>query len=907
MHIASSVRQKSSAVALSLVKLTRKHSHEDKDRSSDATVELLLETLLGLSEQPNNSNNFCWQQKEGRLLSIDLLVNFLGKDLMFGKYGMKLLNSVAQQHELRKESRISGKKEDQWANACSSLATWTVNDDGMLDLNATTSGGDVLGNGQPKSTPSLVDLLNEFAGKKTKTKGKSAASEFWHRVLIGWLPQTRHAFASNQFELHRISRQILPGLLRLSIWLNQHELIEFDKGNSEQVDVSWLWSCLRHVLLHLRFRQESLGTQSAESTDVLTHEATQVGLKCAWKSLDALMTRFDSSLGSCVAAADTEVTIVIAEAQLMAFLMFVQSSDKVDLVATLLEKSLGIVHQNLPADMQLTDRRLQKKSSDSSLDCHLSISLVRILPSVVIAFRRLVASLRAVNDQAKHDFLGNRSENCWRILERAALAWLATDGMLRWITVDQREAHTLLLKTLDQLLQFAPQQLDVTFTIIEFDLILNQVKNLMSSSAGSQSKFTASAGTHILSIYLLMWRIASANKEPTNRLCQDLVNFYNQLRRSDQQSSAGKSTPSPKESSDWGDWGQGGNDTEPEGNGRVKASETRMTATVYEHASQSSATDHILLTLMMSWERDELDSMRESVTSSFSVTSTCEAEMRQQQQAFRFALGRPHDGDNGDTSAASECHATTASDSILRQKRQRTEHTVAAATESAAYGFATVQMVELIQDLHDTESHDDTTHYGLFIWPSAMVLAHFVARRRARVVANKVVMEIGCGTGLPGILAAICGKPKAVYLTDRSDAIDIQRNVEVNIRINGIQDVASFLPLDWGQVTGNEHLFDFWWRLDTFPSRVDFENVIATVALIFRCNPKCKLYVTYQLRSITRSIAPLLARWGMEARALDTAPFLPNADSEAGSSDDDPAYDNVYLYEISSSRSHADN
>uniref|UniRef100_K3WAS1 Methyltransferase small domain-containing protein n=1 Tax=Globisporangium ultimum (strain ATCC 200006 / CBS 805.95 / DAOM BR144) TaxID=431595 RepID=K3WAS1_GLOUD len=117
-------------------------------------------------------------------------------------------------------------------------------------------------------------------------------------------------------------------------------------------------------------------------------------------------------------------------------------------------------------------------------------------------------------------------------------------------------------------------------------------------------------------------------------------------------------------------------------------------------------------------------------------------------------------------------------------------------------------MVELIQDLHDIESHDDTTHYGLFIWPSAMVLAYFVARHRTRIATNKVVMEIGCGTGLPGILAAICGKPKAVYLTDRSDAIDIQRNVEVNIRINGIQDVASFLPLDWGQVTGNEHLLD---------------------------------------------------------------------------------------------------
>lgn len=180
------------------------------------------------------------------------------------------------------------------------------------------------------------------------------------------------------------------------------------------------------------------------------------------------------------------------------------------------------------------------------------------------------------------------------------------------------------------------------------------------------------------------------------------------------------------------------------------------------------------------------------------------------EKLFRFALG-------DDDASTNERDSSSSSRSM---KRQRT------GSRATATRVARVRMVELIRELQDTHEHDDTTHYGLFIWPSAMVLARFVARNHARLVREKVVMEIGCGTGLPGILAAVCGAPKAVrfrrhcychtandsltigltgwmlqvFLTDRSDAIDIQRNVEANIALNGIEGVARFLTLDWGQV-----------------------------------------------------------------------------------------------------------
>lgn len=130
--------------------------------------------------------------------------------------------------------------------------------------------------------------------------------------------------------------------------------------------------------------------------------------------------------------------------------------------------------------------------------------------------------------------------------------------------------------------------------------------------------------------------------------------------------------------------------------------------------------------------------------------------MQAKQNPFRFALGPPCDEDDA-VNGSAQSH---------KRQRVETQHSHAkpatTATQQQKWGYAEVRLVELIQELQDTATHDDTTHYGLFVWPSAMVLAHFVARYRSRLFADKVVMEIGCGTGLPGILAALCGKPKAV-------------------------------------------------------------------------------------------------------------------------------------------------
>ena len=52
--------------------------------------------------------------------------------------------------------------------------------------------------------------------------------------------------------------------------------------------------------------------------------------------------------------------------------------------------------------------------------------------------------------------------------------------------------------------------------------------------------------------------------------------------------------------------------------------------------------------------------------------------------------------------------------------------------------------------------------YGIVLWPAAIALAHEVA---SRALAGKTVLELGAGTGLPGIVAASLGAH--VVQTDR--------------------------------------------------------------------------------------------------------------------------------------------
>jgi predicted nicotinamide N-methyase len=98
-------------------------------------------------------------------------------------------------------------------------------------------------------------------------------------------------------------------------------------------------------------------------------------------------------------------------------------------------------------------------------------------------------------------------------------------------------------------------------------------------------------------------------------------------------------------------------------------------------------------------------------------------------------------------------------------------------------------------------SHDDEQRYlsdasprlpyGVALWPAAIALAHDVAAR-PDAFRGRSVLELGAGTGLPGIVAAACGA--RVLQTDRQElALTVCRG---NGARNGVDGLAC-RAADW--------------------------------------------------------------------------------------------------------------
>ncbi|MBW3571103.1 MAG: methyltransferase domain-containing protein [Gemmatimonadetes bacterium] len=96
----------------------------------------------------------------------------------------------------------------------------------------------------------------------------------------------------------------------------------------------------------------------------------------------------------------------------------------------------------------------------------------------------------------------------------------------------------------------------------------------------------------------------------------------------------------------------------------------------------------------------------------------------------------------------------------------------------------------------DDEAHfllelKDRLPYGVVLWPAAIALAHEVAAR-ADELRGKQVLELGAGTGLPGIVAASLGA--RVVQTDRQEvAMAVCRR---NGERNGVDSIEHRL-VDW--------------------------------------------------------------------------------------------------------------
>uniref|UniRef100_A0A3P8SBU1 Methyltransferase 23, arginine n=1 Tax=Amphiprion percula TaxID=161767 RepID=A0A3P8SBU1_AMPPE len=172
--------------------------------------------------------------------------------------------------------------------------------------------------------------------------------------------------------------------------------------------------------------------------------------------------------------------------------------------------------------------------------------------------------------------------------------------------------------------------------------------------------------------------------------------------------------------------------------------------------------------------------------------------------------------------------------------------------------------------------------YGMYVWPSAVVLAQYLWTYRDEL-RGKTVLELGAGVGLPGVVAASCGA--AVILSDSSDKPSCLQNCRRSCDANGLQEVA-LVGLKWGEVSPDLVLLprlDVILGSDVFYDPRDFEDVIVTLAFLLRKNPEAQFWTTYQLRSADWSIESLLHRWKLNCVEVELDQFDADGCNLAGS------------------------
>ena len=149
------------------------------------------------------------------------------------------------------------------------------------------------------------------------------------------------------------------------------------------------------------------------------------------------------------------------------------------------------------------------------------------------------------------------------------------------------------------------------------------------------------------------------------------------------------------------------------------------------------------------------------------------------------------------------------------------------------------------------------------------------SKNRETTYEGLCVIELGAGTGLPGLLLAALGA--SVVLTDQSGQEgDLAREACRSVaKANGIASRVQVTPLDWGLFTP---------ELQSLPSadvvlasdcmygtRAECADFLATVRLLLeRGKPGAICLCAYQIRSANRVLTPWFDDWGMVATKVTT-------------------------------------
>ena len=98
---------------------------------------------------------------------------------------------------------------------------------------------------------------------------------------------------------------------------------------------------------------------------------------------------------------------------------------------------------------------------------------------------------------------------------------------------------------------------------------------------------------------------------------------------------------------------------------------------------------------------------------------------------------------------------------------------------------------------------------GSWLWDSSLLLSQWMATR-AEDIRGKSVIELGAGTGLPGLTAAMLGAGRVVL----TDVEALLQGLERNVEVNGLGERVEVREVVWGSEEEGE--FDIVLMSDVF-------------------------------------------------------------------------------------------
>lgn len=169
--------------------------------------------------------------------------------------------------------------------------------------------------------------------------------------------------------------------------------------------------------------------------------------------------------------------------------------------------------------------------------------------------------------------------------------------------------------------------------------------------------------------------------------------------------------------------------------------------------------------------------------------------------------------------------------------------------------------------------------YGLYLWPSAPVLAWYLWLKQEDI-KDKTVLELGSGTALPGLLCAKFGAKK-VFLTDDFWQENTLKNIDEAVKINDLTDTnhVQVHGLTWGEYTKElfdicDSKLDYIIGSDLFYDPQVFEPLLITISFLLESHPQAQVLIAVQERSNNWSIEELLIKWKLKCSYIFPREFL---------------------------------